>query len=43
MAPLLASMILIVEATIALGVLLAVPAALGYGAYAVVQRRSERG
>jgi len=39
MSPVIASIILLVEALIALGVLLAAPAALGYGVYRVVQGR----
>jgi len=42
MSPILASIILVVEAVIALGILISIPAALGYGAYTALQRRSER-
>ena len=43
MAPILASILLIVEAVIALGMLLAIPAAIGYGAFFALQRRETRG
>lgn len=43
MAPILASIVLIVEAVIALGVLLVIPAALGYGAFSALQHRENRG
>jgi hypothetical protein len=39
MAPILASIVLIVEAVIALGILLAIPVALGYGAFSALQHR----
>lgn len=39
MAPILASLILIVEAAIALGILLAIPIALSYGAFSALQGR----
>jgi|GEM_PF-2909082 len=39
MAPILASLILILEAAIALGILLAIPVALSYGAISAFQRR----
>lgn len=39
MSPVIASIILLVEALIALGVLLAAPVALGYGVYRVIQGR----
>ncbi|WP_462322069.1 hypothetical protein [Halochromatium sp.] len=43
MAPILASIVLVVEATIALGILLAIPLAVGYGAFSMLQRREDRG
>jgi hypothetical protein len=42
MSPVIASVILIVEAIIALGVLLAIPTALGYGALSALQRLERR-
>lgn len=43
MAAILASIVLIVEAMIALGILLSIPVALGYGAFSALQRRQHRG
>lgn len=43
MGPILASILLIVEAVIALGMLLAIPVAIGYGAFSARQRRETRG
>lgn len=43
MAPILASIVLVLEATIALGILLAIPLAVGYGAFSMFQRREDRG
>lgn len=39
MSPVIASIVLIVEAAIALGVLLSIPTVLGYGAFNALQRR----
>ncbi|MEA3640916.1 MAG: hypothetical protein VBE63_13355 [Lamprobacter sp.] len=43
MAPILASIFLILEATIALVILLAIPVTLGYGAFSALQHREHRG
>ena len=43
MSPVIASILLIVEAVIALGVLLSIPTALGYGALSALQRLERRG
>jgi hypothetical protein len=43
MTAILASVLLVVEATIALGILLAIPIAVGYAALSVLQRREQRG
>lgn len=42
MGPIIASVLLIVEAVIALGVLLSIPTALGYGALTALQRLDRR-
>lgn len=41
MSPVIGSIVLIVEAVVALGILLAIPAAIGYGAFAFLQRRDQ--